>query len=207
MNRSLVFVLAAVLWVSCSDGEPSHPLPTRSAPEFVNGGDCVPDTSNRLHPKAGCVTTTHGSSGALSVYAIIGRDSRPRTWRINLDTGSMVTDSELDAGNSFSYPRALAAVDINGDGAEEWLIKAVDLAGHGTNWQRLQIFVPDEEEDLEPVTLDGGPFYVNVGGTSRMGEGARCDGRFFVLLRTEAENRQNTEWSFSERMFRIEGTE
>ena len=206
MRRASAIVLC--LLAACSSGaERVAPTPAVSIPEFVNGGDCVPDRTNRLHPKAGCVTTAHGAEGALSVYALIDRDSRPRVWRINLDTGTLVTDNELEAGNPFSYPRALAAIDVNGDGVEEWLIKAVDLAGHGTNWQRLQIFVATEDEDLEPVMSEGEPLYVNVGGTSRLGEGARCDGEHFVLLRTEAENRQNTVWSFSERRFEIRGTE
>lgn len=207
MRRTLAIALC--LLAACSSGEEperAEPGPFASAPEFVNGGECVPDTTNRLHPKAGCVTTAHGSEGALSVYAIMDRDSRPRVWRINLDTGSVVTDTELEAGNPFSYPRALAAIDVNGDGVEEWLIKAVDLAGHGTNWQRLQIFVVTEDDDLEPVTSEGEPLLVNVGGTSRLGEGARCDGEHFVLLRTEAENRQNTVWSFSERRYEIRGS-
>lgn len=203
-------VIVAVLLAGCSGAEPRRAVePSLSPPpvDFVNGGVCVPDATNRLHPKAGCVTTAHGTGGALSVYAILDRESRPRLWRINLDTGSVVSDTELEAGNPFSYPRALSAVDVNGDGEEEWLIKAVDLAGHGTNWQRLQLFLQTEDDDLEVLTVDGEPFYVNVGGISRMGEGGRCDGRTFVLLRTEAENRQNTVWSFSERRYEIRGSE
>ena len=180
------------------------PEATPLSPEFVNGGECAPDTEG-LHPRAGCVTSTHNELATLYVYAIVGRDSRPKRWRVRFEADSMSIDQPLDAGNPFSYPRALAAIDVNGDGVVEWLIKSVDLAGHGTNWQRLEILVV-EDESLEPVSFEGQPFYVNVGGISRMGEGARCDGNHFVLLRTEAENRKNTVWSFSERMLEIEGT-
>lgn len=179
---------------------PGAPSPSAT---FINGGPC-PLADPSFPTDAGCVTT--GEDGALSVYAILDEETFPRHWRIRLDAGGRVIDQPLEAGNRFSYPRAIAGIDINGDSVREWLIKAVDLASHGTNWQRLEFFVATDES-LEPTTIDGEPLWVNVGGTSRMGEGARCDGEHFVLLRTEAENRKNTRWSFSERTYEIDGTE
>ena len=199
-----VALVAIGCFDSPSESEPRRPTPEASVPEFVNGGECVPDDT--IGADAGCVTSTHNDDASLFVYAIVGEDSRPKRWRIRLDSDEGEIDEPLKAGNPFSYPRALAAIDVNGDGTDEWVIKNVDLAGHGTNWQRLEIFVV-EGDDLVPVTLDDELLFVNVGGTSRLGEGARCDGEHFVLLRTEAENRQNTVWSFSERMFEIRGSE
>ena len=200
-------MIALCLLCACSSAaqrEGAEPSPVAALPEFVNGGDCVSDQT--IGPDAGCVTSTHNEDASLFVYAIVGNDSRPKRWRIRLDSDAGMIDESLTAGNPFSYPRALAAIDVNGDGTDEWVIKAVDLAGHGTNWQRLEIFVV-EGDDLVPVTLEDELLFVNVGGTSRLGEGARCDGDHFVLLRTEAENRQNTVWSFSERMYEIRGSE
>lgn len=82
------------------------------------------------------------------------------------------------------------------------MIKAVDLAGHGTNWQRLQIF--DVAADrLGPITYEGEPLYANVAGISRMGEGLRCENGRLVLLRAEAKDRRNTIWKYSERVLEI----
>ena len=150
--------------------------------------------------------TTPDSEVTLTVYAFLDENSRPERWMIRFRSFNATFEDRLDAGNRFSYPRAIAAIDVNGDGIHEWLIKNVDLAGHGTNWQRLELLV-EQGDRLVPVTLDGEFLYVNVGGISRMGEGVRCERKRFVLLRTEAENRQNTRWSYSERVYKIVGSE
>ena len=152
------------------------------------------------------MTSTHTDNSSLFVYALVGKDDRPKSWRIRYTSDGREIDEPLEAGNPFSYPRAITAIDVNGDRVDEWLIKNVDLAGHGTNWQRLELLVV-EDDRLEPVTLDGELFYVNVAGISRMGEGAHCESQHFVLLRTEAENRRNTRWSYSERVYEIVGSE
>ena len=200
--------LGLLLVAGCSESPKvsDRVAPAPRSTEFVNGGECTPSGYEGLPDAAGCATTVTGDAGQLTVYALVDEDERPKRWRVHLESADGSTDQPLEAGNPFSYPRALAAIDVDDDGVEEWVIKNVDLAGHGTNWQRLELLVVRDDE-LVPVTLDGEPFYVNVGGTSRLGEGARCDGKHFVLLRTEAENRQNTTWSFSERMYEIRGHE
>lgn len=207
-RRFLILALATLVFTACAseDARPrSSRLPTpQPTATFFNGGECPSEKSDRLHPKAGCVTTASGSQGTLSIYALVGGDARPRGWRIHLETGESVIDRVLEAGNQFNYPRAIAAIDVNSDGRDEWLIKNTDLASHGTNWQRLELFAV-ENDDLVPVMLEDEPLWVNVGGPSRLGEGARCDEGGFVLLRVEAENRINTVWSYSERFFEIEG--
>lgn len=170
------------------------PSPTRA---FVNGGECPESASDELPADSGCVTT----AGALSVYARLAGDGRPVSWHTSLDG----IDQRLEAGNAFSYPRAIAELDVVGTGEPEWLIKTYDLASHGTNWQQLGLFVLSGE-GLEQVTYEGDPFPIRVGGISRMGEGARCVQDGLVILRTEAENRRNTRWSTSSTRYRIEGT-
>ena len=197
-----VFLLGS----SCSESAPiaDRPRPTPSPSGFINGGPCPETEFERLGPRAGCVTFAHNADAALFVYALVDADSMPQRWRIRYETEGSEIDRPLDAGNPFSYPRAIAPIDVDGDGTDEWLIKAVDLAGHGTNWQRLQVFEVTDD-DLVPLSFEGQPLFVNVAGISRMGEGARCEDRNFVLLRTEAENRQNTIWSYSERILRVTG--
>ena len=135
------------------------------------------------------------------MYALLDPDDRPASWHARVGD----SDRLLDAGNRFSYPRALADLDVDDDGNPEWLIKTYDLAGHGTNWQQLGLYVLGTG-GIEAVRLEGEPLAVRVGGTSRMGEGATCEDGRLILLRTVAENRQNTRWSYSRTSYRIDGT-
>jgi hypothetical protein len=201
-------MIVGVLLAACSGAEPpraSEPRPSPPPVEFVNGGPCPTALDlPQLGDRAGCVTTTHSDDATLFVYAIVDEESLPVKWRIRYESEDVEFDRSLDAGNPFSYPRAIGAIDIDGDGSHEWVIKAVDLAGHGTNWQRLQIFVVGESE-LRVVTYEGQPLFMNVAGISRMGEGARCEDGRLVLLRTEARDRQNTVWDYSERVMELDG--
>lgn len=190
--------LCLLVLVACSSGPADEaPTPTHSSTSsFVNGGECPAAASDELPAGSGCVTT----AGSLTVYARLSADGRPVSWHTSL--GGVV--QPLEAGNAFSYPRAVAELDVVGTNEPEWLIKTFDLASHGTNWQQLGLFVLSAES-LEQVTYEGEPFPIRVGGISRMGEGARCVDDGLVILRTEAENRRNTRWSTSETRYRIEG--
>jgi hypothetical protein len=87
----------------------------------------------------------------------------------------------------------------------KWFIKTLDLGGHGTSWQQLNVYVLNGER-LEVVTFEGEPLALRVGGITRMGEGIGChDGRL-ELLRTEARNIRNTRWDTSLRSFELHGT-
>jgi hypothetical protein len=141
------------------------------------------------------------SAGALTIYATLDQADIPTSWRVRV--GSV--DQVLHAGNAFTYPRALAELDVDGDGLSEWLIKTFDLAGHGTNWQQLGLFVLRGGR-LRQVRSEGEPFAVRVGGISRMGEGAACRDGAFVLMRAVARDRQNVRWEYSERTFRLAGS-
>lgn len=133
------------------------------------------------------------------MYASLDPDGRPKSWHTRVGD----TDQLLDAGNDFSYPRALAELDVDDDGRYEWLIKTYDLAGHGTNWQQLGLYVL-ASGGIKVVMLEGEPLAVRVGGTSRMGEGATCKGGTLTLLRSVAENRKNKRWSYSRTSYRID---
>jgi hypothetical protein len=206
-------MIAALMSPACSAERPS-PFANRSAsdlPEFQNGGPCRPVVSADLPSGAGCVSVTEGdadgdgSPDSLTVYAHVNEDRRPRSWHLRLDVSTGVVSQRLDAGNPFSYPRAVGAADVDGDGSDEWFVKTLDLAGHGAPWQQLSLFVFGGGS-LEEVTFEGRPLAVRVGGISRLGEGAECRDSGLVLLRAEAQNVRNTRWRTSARFLRLEGS-
>lgn len=200
-----VVAVALVLGACSEQFRPSDVYVMPTPIEFVNGGECPPAPSD-LGDDAGCFSQVGTARETVAVYALVGPDSRPLKWRIRYESDETRIDQPLKAGNPFSYPRAIGPIDVEGDGSREWLIKTVDLASHGTNWQRLQLFIIDGNR-LSPLRYESEPLSINVGGTSRMGEGGRCDDGRFVLLRTEAEDRQNTIWWYSERVLQIDGFE
>ena len=206
-------VLAVFVLGACSRAEPQaspqpRPLPT----DFVNGGNCEPLELDRLPPDAGCATEVtgdadgDGSSDTLSVYALIGEDLRPRSWHMRLTTSDATSDKALDAGTKFSYPRAIGSADVNDDGRSEFFVKTLDLAGHGTAWKQLNIFVLQGSK-LAIVTSESEPLALRIGGITRMGEGIACPGPRLALLRAEARNIRNTRWDTSARIFALRGTE
>jgi hypothetical protein len=202
-----IAVLIVLVAASACSSEPatrvrSTPSPTTT--DFVSGNGCPPVDTGELPDDAGCITTVEGRRGTLLVYALVDEEGTPKSWRIRLETDIGAIDQELDAGNRYSYPRAIGAADVNADGFEEWWVKVVDLTGHGTPWQRANLFV-QVLDSLEPVRLDGDAMPINVGGISRMGEGATCRKGRLIVLRAEAKNVRNTRWVYSERSYEITG--
>ncbi|MDQ5815795.1 MAG: hypothetical protein M3516_05830, partial [Actinomycetota bacterium] len=105
----------------------------------------------------------------------------------------------------FSYPRAVGASDVDGDGDQEWWVKVMDLAGHGAPWARLNLFFVTDDA-LTPLASGGKPLAINYGGISRFGEGAECNEGRLVLLRAEAQSPRNTRWTVSKRPFELRAT-
>ena len=173
-----------------SVGRPPSPHPT-----FANGGDC---------PR-GCATTVIEGDEKLTVYALLNKRSRPKEWWVLLESGDLIIDRPLHAGNAYSYPRALGASDVNNDGRSEWWIKVVDYASHGAPWSGANLFFV-ENEGLVPLKVGGEPLDINFGGIARLGEGAACREGGLALLRAEAQNRRNTRWKVSERSFEVDGS-
>jgi hypothetical protein len=209
----LCLVLIVVFLGACSQTEPQassrpRPLPT----DFVNGGNCEPLELDRLPSDAGCATEVtgdadgDGSTDTLTLYARIGEDLRPLSWHMRLTTSGATSDQALDAGTKFSYPRAIGSADVNDDGRSEFFVKTLDLAGHGTAWKQLNVFVLQGSK-LAVVTSESGPLALRIGGITRMGEGVACPQNHLALLRAEARNIRNTRWDTSERIFTLQGTE
>jgi hypothetical protein len=211
VRRLGVLVLAGLLCAACSESSPRarsepEPLPT----DFINGSTCEPLEVSRLPEDSGCATevkdeTSEGTTDTLLVYALLDDEGYPRSWHTRLRTSSGTSDQPLDAGSRHSYPRAVGAADVDGDGASEWFIKTLDLGGHGTSWKQLNVYVPRANR-LEVVTFEGEPLALRVGGTSRMGEGIGCDEGKLELLRAEAQNIRNTRWDASVRSFELDGS-
>jgi hypothetical protein len=206
-------MLVALFLGGCSQAAPQasprpRPLPT----DFVNGGNCEPLELDRLPSDAGCATEVtgdadgDGSTDTLSVYALIDKDLKPRSWHMRLTTSDATSDQALDAGSKFSYPRAIGSADVNDDGRSEFFVKTLDLAGHGTAWKQLNVFVLQGSK-LAVVTSESEPLALRIGGITRMGEGVACPQNHLALLRAEARNIRNTRWDTSERVFTLQGTE
>lgn len=170
---------------------------------FVNRGRCPPAGVDLLPAGSGCVSSVANRDETLYVYASLDARGEPSSWRMHLDSPEGDIDQRLDAG--LDYPRAAGAVDLEGDGISEWFVKVTDYASHGAPWARLNLFINDGMS-LVPLTLDGEPMAINYGGISRLGEGARCEPGGITLLRTEAQDPQNTRWRLIERRYRIAGT-
>lgn len=210
---TVVALCATALVAACSGGEGSRDAPgaarrasaVASNPTFLNGGDCERASDPALPARAGCVTSVAAGGKRLVVYALTGRDLRPLEWRIHFETPAFEADLRLRAGTVAAYPRAAAVSDVDADGNPDWWwVKVLDYASHGATWGGLHVYV-ERGESLATVDYDGAPFVVNYGGISRLGEGAACRGREIVLLRTEAQDRQNTRWSASQRRFSVRG--
>lgn len=204
--RRVRWPLACVLLAACSGGgDAAAPKPTIVDAEFVNGAECPPSRHGDLPDDAGCVSSAAREGERLRVYALLGRDMRPRLWRLHFVSGDGDVEQRLRAGNVTSYPRALGATDLDSDGTAEWWVKVRDYASHGAAWAGLHLFVFTGDA-LVPVEHEGAPLTVDFGGISRLGEGATChDGRL-VTLRVWARDRGNTKWWISERTYELDGT-
>lgn len=206
-SRSVALALACAALVSCSGGDTAAvPEPPTTDPEFINGGGCPASRHDDLAEDAGCVSTVAEGDARLRVYALLDGDAKPRRWRMRFESGGDEIDQRLRAGNVTSYPRALGATDVNGDGTTEWWVKVRDYASHGAAWAGLELFVLDGDA-LVPIEHEGEPLTINFGGISRLGEGATCRNDRLVALRVWARDRQNTRWWISERTFSLEGLE
>ncbi len=198
--------LACVLLAACSrGGDAAAPEPRVVDPEFVNGAECPPSRHDDLPEDAGCVSSVVLGDQRLRVYALLGRDGKPRLWRLRFTSDGDDVDRRLRAGNVTSYPRALGATDVDSDGTPEWWIKVRDYASHGAAWAGLNLFV-FAGGALVPVTYEGAPLTIDFGGISRLGEGATCRDDRLVALRVWARDRQNTRWWVSERTYELDGT-
>ncbi len=150
------------------------------------------------------MTSVAASHERLVVYALLGDDGRPTSWRIRLQTPTGTQDQPLHAGNVTSYPRAVAVVDVDRDGDPDWFVKARDYTSHGAPWAGMYLFVQDEDR-ISLLRYKDAPLVINFGGISRRGDGAQCDGGDLVLLRADARDPQNRTWSTVAQRFSLEG--
>jgi hypothetical protein len=216
MHRTGVFlVVLFVLFAPGCSSDPEHHAsvpPPQALPTIVaNASRCSPAELEGLPHKAGCLTGLDGdadgdgSPDTFLVFAVMGADRLPRKWFFGLRTSNGLEIGRLHAGNAFTYPRVVGVADVDRDGRDELFIKAFDLAGHGTNWQQLNLLVARDGR-LQVVTYEKEPLALRVGGPSRTGEGVGCSDGDLELLRAESQSRQNTDWDYSIRRFEIVGT-
>lgn len=213
VKRITGLLVWAVFATGCQGTElaPSVRPSASLSTDFVSGRECPPAPSEtRLPSGTGCSTSVQGDSNGdgeletLTTYARLKKDRLPASWRLNLRSADRQFDQPLNAGNPYSYPHVVGAADVNGDGRDEWWIKVTDLTSHGAPWQTLNLFAPVGRK-LRPVTFEGQPLDLNVGGIARLGEGVDCHDDLLIALRVEAQNVRNTRWRFSRRAFELEG--
>ncbi len=206
--------LGLLLLTACEGGGRSQPSGVRQASPspFENERGCPRDDNfSSLPGEAGCISLTSGdadgdgTSESLVVYANVGANRFPQEWFIRLERPEGSVVDQVDLGRMSDYPRAVGAADIEGDGADEWFVATHNLAGHGTFWQGLSLYVV-ENDKLEIVTVEKEPLVLLIGGVSRAGEGLACRGGRLQLLRAEAQNVRNTRWDTSTRVLSIDGT-
>jgi hypothetical protein len=214
MRPPRAFVTALVVAVALAGCSGSEREPTASAGiplEIINGEPC-PLAGPSLPPTAGCETSVagdfdgDGGDDRATVYAELDDDLSPVSWwlRVITDSGEQA-DRRLDAGTRFSYPRAVGRADVQGDGSDELFVKVGDQLYHSGATRVLNMFVLDGDE-VVPVTGDGAPLALRVGGIWRFAEGVECRRGRMVLLRAETRNTTNTRWWFSERFYVLEGS-
>ena len=183
---------------------------------YGGGEPCPRDDGERSVGCSSSVTGDFDGDGAgdtMLVSAQLDRDGFPRAWTmlVTLATGTKLSPTEpwwpeqtarpppQDAPWWVGYPEVLAALDADGDGSDEALVKLVEDVLHGGSIPKVALFAV-RDDALVQVERDGEPLAFAVGGVSNYGEGMRCpdaDGngtRELVLVRVENAVSERPRW-------------
>ena len=205
---------------SASEQEPrSFPEKTTQRVEsraYGGGEPCPRDDKNRGVGCSSSVTGDFDGDGAhdtMRISAQLDRDGFPRAWtmEVSLASGTELSPAEPwwpkqtaqapppDAPWWVGYPEVLAALDADGDGSDEALVKLIEDVLHGGSIPKVALFAV-REDALVQVARDGEPLAFAVGGVSNYGEGMRCpdeDGdemSELVLVRVENAVSERPRW-------------
>lgn len=222
-HAAAALALAAALAACDDDGRETppgtrggaSPSPSPSAPASPAPGDPCPETTEPALPDdAGCVSSVaadvdgDGRADRVFVFALVDDVGKPRVWRSLAQVGG-----ETVAGPSFSRkahgPQAIAAVDADGDGADEVFVKVSDHLYHSGASHIVGILKLHDGALVQVAERGAGPLNADVGGVTRFGEGVECAdgarGPELRILRTEAANDAYTRWDWSRKVYRWRG--
>ncbi|HEX2051245.1 MAG TPA: VCBS repeat-containing protein [Actinomycetota bacterium] len=191
----------------------SSPTPAAS-PTLAPGDPCPPSNEPALPDDAGCVSVVEGDldgdgrADRLFVFALVDGDGHARAWRARAEVGG-----ETVAGPHFHRkahtPHAIAAVDADGDGADEVFVKVSDHLYHSGASHIVGVLKLHDGALVQVVERGHGPMNADVGGVTRFGEGVECAdgarGPELRVLRTEAANDAYTRWDWSRKVYRWHG--
>jgi hypothetical protein len=201
------FAAGAFLLAACSGGgtststqagqsSPPTAAPSPSASSlsqnFGNYGPCPEITIPGVAGPTGCLTAIEadldgdGSPDRFEVFARLGANDMPRSWRVRAVLSSGSTPQEAiptgpaAGGVRGVYPGVIGAADANGDGRPEMFVKLAGILYHVAGQHIVGIFDVDGGR-IVPVQIRGqGRLEFITGGALSFGQGASCttlDGR------------------------------
>jgi hypothetical protein len=173
-----------------------------------------------LGQPAGCVTSVtadldgDGRADRFSVYARLDSKDMPQSWQALAflsRSRAPTADASVPTGQgvSYVYPRAMAAVDADGDGRAEAFVKLSAILYHGGGQKILGMYKVEGTE-VVPVSVRGQRRLVfPIGGIGGYGDGAECVERsgapLFVIRHIQ--RKPPSTWVWLERQYRWDGAE
>lgn len=178
-------------WQPVSAGATITPPP--SPPPFADGDPCPHASYPDVPSGAGCLTVAAGDfdgdgvTDRFLVYAYpLDANRMPLGWHlVSILSGSGVRDAGVVSGSHEPTPlRALGAVDLNGDGRDEVLVRGAAITTRVTYFAAVYLFKAGAWRLAEYA--DGHTrLALAAGGTAMTGVGGRCVGsgskRWLVL--------------------------
>jgi hypothetical protein len=153
--------------------------------EFDNGTRCPLLSDPVLTQPAGCVSSVIGDLDGdtqpdrFVVYARLRDSGLPRSWEalaVLSGTGGPTQPIPVPTGQGvpYVYPRAMDAVDADGDGAAEVFVKLSAILYHVGGQQILGMFRAVAGR-VVPIEVEGrGRLVFPIGGIGGYGDGAEC---------------------------------
>ncbi len=191
--RAILVPVVVAVTVSCGGGSPvapsGSPTPTHTpfTQEFDNGMPCPPSNRRDVPPGSGCVSTAEGDldgDGAKDlflVFAHLGDGGAPQSWAVRAVLASgptaptRIPTGPAAGGIAEVYPRAVGAVDANGDGRDEAVVKLTGIIYHVAGQRILGVFDVAGGAVRQVTFPNGDPLIFTTGGIASFGQGARCD--------------------------------
>ena len=159
--------------------------PPRSPPPFADGDPCPPTSDPDVPKGAGCLTVARGDfdgdglTDRFVVYAYpLDAHWMPLAWHLVWVPGVGGGPREVDVVSGSHEPaplRALGAVDLNGDGRDDVLVRGAAITARVTDFAAVFLF-EDGAWHLAEHANGRTRLVLATGGTGMTGVGGRCAG-------------------------------